>query len=113
MGLTMKHNKQKNIGVLFEILNHAVLTAVSKNDIPRAQKLFSLLRENFVKPTEISKAYKIYSQFLYSEARNPYFASKFIENLKKEYSKTIKHNKLNAELASLMENINKTTDKKR
>ena len=77
----MKHNKQKNVGVLFEVLNHAVLTQVAHNNIPKAQKLFSLLRENFVKSTEISKAYKIYSQFLYSEARNVYFASKFVENL--------------------------------
>lgn len=111
-GFKMKHNKQKNVGVLFEILNHAVLTEVSKNNSTKAEKLFSLLRENFIRPTEISKAYKIYSQFLYSEARNSYFASRFVENLKKEYDKTVKLNKLTAELNTLMENLSKITNKK-
>ena len=109
----MKHNKQKNVGVLFEVLNHAVLDEVAQNNIPKAQKLFSLLRENFVKTTEISKAYKVYSQFLYSEARNVYFASKFVENLKKEYNKSVSHKKLQVELRTLMENIAKVTDKKK
>jgi polyhydroxyalkanoate synthesis regulator phasin len=108
----MKHNKQKNVGVLFEVLNHAVLTQVAQNNIPKAQKLFSLLRENFVKSTEISKAYKIYSQFLYSEARNVYFASRFVENLTREYNKTIKHKELDSELNTLMEQIAKVTNKK-
>ena len=109
----MKHNKQKNVGVLFEVLNHAVLDEVAHNNIPKAQKLFSLLRENFVKSTEISKAYKVYSQFLYSEARNVYFASKFVENLKKEYNRSVSHKKLQVELRTLMENIAKVTDKKK
>ena len=109
----MKHNEQKNVGVLFEVLNHAVLDEVAQNNIPKAQKLFSLLRENFVKTTEISKAYKVYSQFLYSEARNVYFASKFVENLKKEYNKSVSHKKLQVELRTLMENIANVTDKKK
>jgi hypothetical protein len=108
----MKHNKQKNVGVLFEILNHAVLTQVAHNNIPKAQKLFSLLRENFVKSTEISKAYKIYSQFLYSEARNVYFASKFVENLIKEYNKTVINRKLDSELGVLMDQIAALGNKK-
>ena len=108
----MKHNKQKNVGVLFEVLSHAVLTQVASNNIPKAQKIFSLLRENFVRSTEISKAYKIYSQFLYSEARNVYFASRFIENLIKEYNRTVMPRKLEAELGTLMEQIAKVANKK-
>ena len=108
----MKHNKQKNVGVLFEILNHAVLTEVSKNNPTKAHKLFSLLRENFVKSTEISKAYKIYSQFLYSEARNYYFASRFVENLKKEFNTTVESEKLGAELSILMEALSQVANKK-
>ena len=108
----MKHNKQKNVGVLFEILNHAVLTEVSKNNTTKAHKIFSLMRENFVKSTEISKAYKIYSQFLYSEARNYYFASQFVENLKKEFNTTVESKKLGTELSILMESLSQVTNKK-
>ncbi len=108
----MKHNKQRNVGVLFEILNHAVLEEVSNNNIPRAKKLFSLLKEYFIQPTQISKAYKIYSQFLYSEARHIYSASLFFENLKKEYNKTVNEKKLNLEIGFLLEKLSQVTNKK-
>lgn len=108
----MKHSKNKNVGVLFEILNHAVMRESSNGNVSTARDVFSILKNNFVNKTEISKAYKIYSQFIYSEARNSYFASKFLENLKKEYSSTINEKKLNAELSQLMEDISKIINKK-
>ena len=108
----MKHNKQRNVGVLFEILNHAILEEVSNNNIPRAKKLFSILREYFIQPTQIAKAYKIYSQFLYSEARHIYSASLFFENLKKEYFKTVNDKKLKLEIGFLLEKLSQVTNKK-
>ena len=61
----MKHNKQKNVGIMFEILSHAVLREVSEKRNRRASRLYALIKENFLKDTEISKAYKIYSQFIH------------------------------------------------
>ena len=51
----MKHNKQKNVGIMFEILSHAVLREVSEKRNNRAAKLYTLIKENFLKETEISK----------------------------------------------------------
>jgi len=108
----MKHNKQKNVGIMFEILSHAVLREVSEKRNRRASRLYALIKENFLKDTEISKAYKIYSQFIYSEARNVYSANLFIRNLIKEYTVNVNKKKLDAELNRLSESISRITDKK-
>jgi hypothetical protein len=108
----MKHNKQKNVGIMFEILSHAVLREVSEKRNRRASRLYALIKENFLKDTEISKAYKIYSQFIYSEARNVYSANLFIRNLIKEYTVNVNKKKLDAELSRLSESISRITDKK-
>jgi len=108
----MKHNKQKNVGIMFEILSHAVLREVSEKRNRRASRLYALIKENFLKDTEISKAYKIYSQFIHSEARNVYSANLFIQNLIKEYVVNVDKKKLDAELNRLSESISRITNKK-
>ena len=85
----MKHSKQRNVGIIFEILNHAVLNEISKGHHKSGAAIFSLIKKHFMTETEISKAYRVYSQLLYSEARNPYYATRFFSNLVKEYDKTV------------------------
>lgn len=97
---------------MFEILSHAVLREVSEKRNRRASRLYALIKENFLKDTEISKAYKIYSQFIYSEARNVYSANLFIRNLIKEYTVNVNKKKLDAELNRLSESISRITNKK-
>ena len=97
---------------MFEILSHAVLREVSEKRNRRAARLYALIKENFLKDTEISKAYKIYSQFIHSEARNVYSANLFIRNLIKEYTVNVNKKKLDAELSRLSESISRITDKK-
>ena len=67
----MKHRKHRNVGILFEILNHAVLNEISKGHNKTAAGIFAIIKKYFMAETHISKAYRIYSQLLYSEARNP------------------------------------------
>ena len=97
---------------MFEILSHAVLREVSEKRNRRAARLYALIKENFLKDTEISKAYKIYSQFIHSEARNVYSANLFIRNLIKEYVVNVDKKKLDAELNRLSESISRITNKK-
>ena len=98
----MKHSKQRNIGIIFEILNHTVLNEISKGHHKSGAAIFSLIRKHFMTETEISKAYRVYSQLLYSEARNPYYATRFFSNLVKEYGKTVNDKKLYMENSSVI-----------
>ena len=62
--------------------------------------------------TQVSKAYRIYSQLLYSEARNPYYAARFYGNLVKEYAQTVDEQKLYNENTKLLDEISKVCDRK-
>ena len=62
--------------------------------------------------TEISKAYRVYSQLLYSEARNPYYAARFFGDLVKEYNKTVSSKKLYNENTKLLEEISRVCNRK-
>lgn len=108
----MKHSKQRNVGIMFEILNHAVLNEISKGHNKTAAGIFSVIKKHFMSETEISKAYKIYSQLLYSEARNPYYATRFFGNLVKEYHNTVNNQELYNENTKLLDEINKVCSRK-
>ena len=108
----MKHRKQRNVGILFEILNHAVLNEISKGHNKTAAAIFSIIKKHFMAETEVSKAYRVYSQLLYSEARNPYYATRFFANLTKEYGKTVKAQKLYTENTQLLEEISNVCNRK-
>jgi len=108
----MKHNKQKNPGFIFEVLNTAVMQEVAAGRVDKAKKLFNLIREFFINKTEVSKAYRLYSQLLYSEARNAYSAGLFLENLKKEYRHSVDKNILEKDLNRLLESVDKIVNRK-
>lgn len=97
---------------MFEILNHAVLNEISKGHNKTAAGIFSIIKKNFMAETEISKAYRVYSQLLYSEARNPYYAARFFGDLVKEYNKTVNSKKLYNENTKLLEEISRVCNRK-
>ena len=109
----MKHKKQRNVGILFEVLNHAVLNEIAKSHDKTAKAIFKVIKKHFMGETQISKAYKIYSQLLYSEARNPYYATRFFSNLMKEYHSNINAATLYKENTQLLEDISKVCDRKK
>ena len=109
----MKHKKQRNVGILFEVLNHAVLNEISKSHDKTAKAIFKVIKKHFMSETQVSKAYKIYSQLLYSEARNPYYATRFFSNLMKEYHSNVDTAALYRENTQLLEDVSNVCDRKR
>ena len=109
----MKHKKQRNVGILFEVLNHAVLNEIAKSHDKTAKAIFKVIKKHFMSETQVSKAYKIYSQLLYSEARNPYYATRFFSNLMKEYHNNVDAATLYKENTQLLEDISKVCDRKK
>ena len=109
----MKHNKSRNVGILFELLNYSVLERVANNDTNTASDLFILVKKYFMnKNSEIFKSNNIYSKVINNEARNHFYASRFLKYLIKEHE-IINNAALNAEISSLLEDVKKiyTLDK--
>jgi hypothetical protein len=102
----MKHNKYKNLGIIFESLIHYTIGLIADGKTEESSKIMSLIKKNFLKKTSISECYNIYSQLLYSEAINYYHASKFYNRLIKEHNK-LDHSKINAEISKMFDVLKK------
>jgi len=100
----MKHNKYKNIGVIFESLIHYAVKLISEGKTSKASKIMSIIKKNFINKTPISECYSIYSQLLYSEAINYYHASKFYNRLIKEHNK-LNHDIINRKISIMFEEL--------
>lgn len=100
----MKHNKYKNVGVIFESLIHYAMYLISEGKTEKATEIMKVVRSNFMKKTIVAEAYNIYSQLLYSEAINYYHASKFYNRLVKEYRK-LDEGKINASLSNIFKQL--------
>tara|TARA_R110000744_G_scaffold9052_7_gene29476 strand:+ start:7689 stop:8540 length:852 start_codon:yes stop_codon:yes gene_type:complete len=102
----MKHNKYKNVGVIFESMIHHTLQLISEGNTEKAGVLMGLVRKNFISNTALAESYNVFSQLLYTEAINYYHASKFYGRILKEYN-SVNEGKVNAELSRLFEDIKK------
>jgi hypothetical protein len=107
----MKHNKYRNVGVIFESLIHYTMKMISEGKIDKATTLIKIIKANFINNTKISECCKIYSQLLYSEAINYYHASKFYSRLINEHNK-LDHSAINAEISSMFSVIKESFDLK-
>ena len=96
----MKHNKYRNVGVIFESLIHYTMSLIAEGEVDKATKLMKLIRNNFINKTSISECYNIYSQLLYTEAINYYHASKFYDRIVKEHN-SLNHDNINREISSM------------
>ena len=101
----IRHNKQKNVGILFEALICSVINNTINKEDDKANRLFSAIKSGFsANKNELNKAHRIYSQLLYNESRNVYFASKMLEYLVEEAAR-VDEGKLNVEINRLFESV--------
>jgi hypothetical protein len=104
----IKNNKKRNIGVIYESLIYSVLDLIAENKTDDAKKLFFVIKKYFMnESSQINKVYKIYSQLLYNESRNEFFASKMLQYLLNDCKK-VDELKLRLETNRLLESIQKS-----
>ena len=108
----IKHNRQRNIGILFEVITHSILDCVSKNDLKTAGRLFYLVNKHYMNEnSEITKAFKLYSQLLYNESRNYFYAQKMMKYLTEE-ARSLDGKQIKKETDSLIEGLDKISNRK-
>ena len=109
----MKHNKYKNVGVIFESLIYYTMKLIAEGKTNEASIIMKCVKDNFMKKTAISECYNnIYSELLYSEAINYYHAGKFYHRLLKNYNK-LEEGVINAEISNLFRNLKENFDVKK
>jgi len=107
----MKHNKYKNVGVIYEALCTAVLKEVGEGNNKKAKMYMSLVKKYFMNESTLQKAWKVYNQLLYSEAVNYFYADRFLGYLVKEYN-SIDKNSIDHCVKSLFEDVSSFSNKK-
>lgn len=101
----IKHNKGRNVGIIFEVITKSILNSIAENETYKASRLFNRLQKFFIsEDTEIKKMYKLYSQLTYTNSRNHIYASKLLEHLIRE-ARSINEDKLNSEINYLRDSL--------
>ena len=101
----MKHNKYKNVGIVFESLIYYTIKLISEGKTEEASIVMKNIKNSFMSKTTLAECYnEVYSELLYSEAINYYHAGKFYQRLLKIY-KQLDEAKINAELSNLYNSL--------
>lgn len=107
----IKHNKLRNIGIVFEALNSAVTELVLENKVKESAQLFEVITKWFGHGTYLGKIYReYYEPILNGQARNHFFASRLLKYLKENYR--VDEHKLNREINLLIEDLDKICNRK-
>ena len=101
----IKHNKIKNVGVLFELLTRQI-TSDTINGVENSPAI-SIVKEFFNKNTYLSRELDLYKAVQKQKYKKESSAEKFIDIVIKEYNK-ISSSKLKREKYSLIKEIKKS-----
>jgi len=107
----MKHNKYKNIGVIYEALCTAVLKEVGEGNNNKAKMYMSLIKKYFMNDNALQEVWAVYNQLLYNETVNYFYADRFLTYLIQEYNSVDKKS-LNNIIKNLFEDVSKFSSKK-
>lgn len=107
----MKHNKYKNVGVIYEALCTAVLREVSENNNCKAKKFMSVINKYFISEGAIQKSWSTYHQLLYNETVTHFYADRFINLLVNE-NRAVDKKELDREINNLFKEISSFSNKK-
>jgi len=108
-----KHNKKRNVGILYELLVRNMTRSLMTEDLKKVNELKILIERHFKKNTELYKEYKIFSALSIdlNENKNKNIAKSLIKESKR-LSLDINTRKLEKEKSSLIKSINYTFGKK-
>ena len=103
--MKVKHNKKRNVGVLFAQLTEYVSSALVEGDVKKAQKALRVLGRHFSPGSEIFREFRLFRALVMTEVPSPALASSIISEAKSA-SKRLDKKKLMQEKSMLIKDIN-------
>ena len=105
-----KHNKKRNVGLLYEQLMRFASNSILEKDRQLAEKAIDILCQHFKPGTELYREFRLFNALVDSRVSNRDVAKRIIEESKKA---CIKHdqNQLRKEKSALIKEINHTLGK--
>ena len=103
--MKVKHNKKRNVGLLFAQLSQSVSESMVEGDSKKATKTLSIIKKHFVPGTELFKEFRLFRAIMVTSVPTDSLASSIIQEAKTA-SKNINTKTLTQQKSSLIKDIN-------
>lgn len=103
--MKIKHNKKRNVGLVFEQLNAVLTAAVLKNDRDTADKCISVLKESFSPDSEMARELKLFHALSTVAVTNDVLLDRIIKEAR-DAAGSIDTARLSKEKSELIRSIN-------
>lgn len=109
--MTTKHNKKRNIGLVYELLVQHITNSIIEGDVGEAKKATRILEKRFAKGTELYKEFRLFNALASSTVSDTHIVASILTEAKRA-SRKIDQGKLNREKSVLLRDINCSINKK-
>ena len=80
--MKVKHNKKRNVGLLFAQLSQSVSEAMVEGDVAKANKVLSIVKKHFTPGTELFKEFRLFRAIVAASVPTDTLASSIISEAK-------------------------------
>ena len=105
-----KHNKKRNIGIVYEQLVHTIAQATIDGDRDRADRALSIVKRHFSPGTELYREFRLIGALVNTRVKSDALASRILEETKTA-AKSYDTGRLQSEKSGLIAEINRSFDK--
>lgn len=103
--MKVKHNKKRNVGLLFAQLSQSVSEAMVEGDMSKANDALKVIKRHFIPGTELFKEFRLFRAIMVTSVPSPSLASSIIYEAK-QASKNIDAKSLTQQKSALIKDIN-------
>jgi len=103
--MKVKHNKKRNVGVLFAQLSEYISSALVEGREQDSHVALSILKSHFVKGTELHREFRLFRALVTTEVPSPSLAVSII-NEAKQAARNMNMTRLRQEKSALIRDIN-------
>jgi hypothetical protein len=107
----IRHNKRKNIGIIFEALSQSLINEIYNKDKDKIKSILNIIKKHFSNKSELLKELKLFNTILYNQFNEWQTANRLLEETLKATS-SLNKNKLAAEKFNLLKDIFKIYEDK-
>lgn len=100
-----KHNKKRNVGIVYELLVHHITNSIISGDKKSAKKATKIIEKRFAKGTELYKEFRLFNALANSTVSDTHVVASILTEAKRAARK-IDNTKLDKEKSALLRDIN-------
>ena len=108
--MTAKHNKKRNVGIIYELLIQYITNSIIEGDRRSAKKATQIIEKRFAKNTELYKEFRLFKALANSTVNDTHVVASILAEAKRA-ARNINSEKLNKEKSRLIRDINYILEK--